>query len=102
VEAFYFLPLTEEDESPVLCSIPEVRDRRRRHWAAFGMTDFVETHLPFAGDAGDRDYWIDLRTGTIKSVRWDEENGALVPRLIAVAPDFRSFCVHIAADRTRH
>ncbi|OWA35188.1 hypothetical protein B9G55_10965 [Saccharibacillus sp. O16] len=101
VEAFNFLPLFEEDESPVLRSIPEVRDSRRRHWAAFDMTDFIETHLPFAGDAGDHDYWIDLREGTIKSVRWEEADGSLVPKVIVVAPEFRSFCTHLAADRTR-
>ncbi|OWR27753.1 SMI1/KNR4 family protein [Saccharibacillus sp. O23] len=100
VEAFNCFPLREGDESPVLLSIPQARQRRMRHWAAFGLADFVETHLPFAGDAGDHDYWLDLRDGTVKTVRWNETDGALVPAILAVAPGFREFCTSLAAERT--
>lgn len=101
VEAFHCFPVLEEDESPVLLSIPQVRERRSRYWNALGLAEFIGTHLPFAGDAGDRDYWLDLRTGTIKTVRWSEEDDARVPEIIEVAPSFEAFCDRLAAARNR-
>lgn len=101
VEAFHFFPVFEEDESPVLLAIPQARERRSRYWDSPVLAEFIETHLPFAGDAGDRDYWLDLRAGTVKTVRWREADGVLVPDVMAVAPGFQEFCTGLAASRER-
>lgn len=53
---------------------------------------FMETHIPFAGNAGGNDFFIEIPTGTIKYISWeyDIEEG-----LIGVAHSFKDFCLAI-------
>lgn len=53
---------------------------------------FVETHIPFAGDAAGNDFFIEIPTGIIKYISWeyDIEEG-----LIDVANNFKEFCLAI-------
>lgn len=92
IESFYFIPRHAGDDSPVLLSIPDVRERRKRYSA--GMKKFCETHLPFAGDGGDHDYWLDLKTGVIKLMIPEESEEAIL-----IAPSFKDFCTYLQASR---
>ncbi|WP_420480876.1 SMI1/KNR4 family protein [Burkholderia lata] len=60
---------------------------------------FCRTHFPFAGDAGDNDFWIDLRTGEIKYVLWESEEN--VDDVIDIAPTFSDFVNNIVPRRRR-
>lgn len=53
---------------------------------------FMETHIPFAGNAGGNDFFIEISTGTIKYISWeyDIEEG-----LIGVASNFKDFYLAI-------
>jgi hypothetical protein len=53
---------------------------------------FLETHIPFAGDAGGNEFYIEIPTGVIKylAVEYDIEEG-----LSEVASGFREFCMAI-------
>lgn len=92
IESFYFIPRYPGDDSPVLLAMPDVWERRKRYSTA--MRKFCETHLPFAGDGGDHDYWLDLTTGLIKLMVPEESEEAIL-----VAPSFKDFCTHLQASR---
>lgn len=53
---------------------------------------FMETHFPFAGNAGGNDYFIELPTGIVKYVSWEYE---IEEGLIDVGANFKEFCLAI-------
>jgi len=52
---------------------------------------FVETHVPFAGDAAGNDFFIEIPTGIVKYVSWEYE----LEGILEVAKNFREFCLAI-------
>ncbi|EAY9404754.1 SMI1/KNR4 family protein, partial [Salmonella enterica] len=54
-------------------------------------------HFPFAGDAGDNDYWLDMESGNVKYIRWESDDNP--DNAIIVAPTFYDFCMSIQATR---
>lgn len=57
-----------------------------------GAKKFMETNIPFAGDAGGNHFFIEIPTGEIKYVFWEYD---LEEGLIWVAPGFKDFCLAI-------
>ncbi|WP_159093983.1 MULTISPECIES: SMI1/KNR4 family protein [Stenotrophomonas] len=91
LEAFHYIEAPHMPANPRLVSMGEVMKWRRDHHPE--ARAFLEFHIPFAGDCGDNDYWIDLRTGAVKfTVSWD---GIRANEAIPVAPDFLAFCANI-------
>ncbi|KZE80958.1 hypothetical protein AV926_09290 [Myroides marinus] len=50
---------------------------------------FVETHIPFATNAAGNDFFIEIPTGEIKYISWEDE---IEEGLIWIAPSFKDFC----------
>ena len=54
----------------------------------------METHFPFAGNAGGNDFFIEIPTGIVKYVSWEYD---LEEGLYNVVANFKSFCFAIKA-----
>lgn len=52
------------------------------------LRTFIETHIPFADDGFGNDIWIELSSGAIKKVYYDNDP----PFQLMVAPSFVAFC----------
>ncbi|HEM6916185.1 TPA: SMI1/KNR4 family protein [Providencia stuartii] len=89
-----FISLDDVD-SPYLLSISDVLKYRRKISKDF--IDFTQLNIPFAGDAGDNDYWISLETGEIKYTRSTDID--CLDNIIDIAPSFRDFCLNIQSKR---
>lgn len=58
--------------------------------------EFAEEHMPFAGDAAGNDFWVEISTGIIKYISWEDD----FPEAITIAaPNFREFCLAIEPYR---
>jgi hypothetical protein len=53
---------------------------------------FAETHIPFARDCAGNDFWIEMQTGLIKYISWED---GLPNGIVVVAPNFKDFCLAI-------
>lgn len=53
---------------------------------------FMETHFPFAGNAGGNVFFIEIPTGIVKYVSWEYD---LEEGLYNVVANFKSFCLAI-------
>ncbi|WP_113618219.1 SMI1/KNR4 family protein [Chitinophaga flava] len=93
VESFHFIPRYPGDDSPFLLAMNMVWERKAKYSSA--LKDFCKSHVPFAGDGSDNDYWLDLQTGLIKSIRWEESDHP--DDAILIAPSFYEFCTHLQA-----
>ena len=52
------------------------------------LREFFDEHIPFADDGFGNDFWIELSSGVIKKVYYDDD-----PLFqLMVAPSFISFC----------
>lgn len=94
IESFNFISLDDVD-SPYLLSISDVLKYRRKISKDF--INFTQLNIPFAGDAGDDDYWISLETGEIKYTRSTDID--CLDNIIDIAPSFRDFCLNIQSKR---
>ena len=88
IEAFNFIPIFKEQENPRLLSTLEVVEFRKI--AHNVNSTFLRENIPFASDAGDNDFWINILTGSISYTITNELTTH--PSTIFVAPDFRTFC----------
>ncbi|HDS1039544.1 TPA: hypothetical protein QDZ42_004258 [Stenotrophomonas maltophilia] len=88
IEAFNFIPTFEKQEDPRLLSTLQVVEFRKI--AHNVNTKFLSENIPFAGDAGDNDFWLNKSTGSISYTITNELTPH--PNTIFVAPDFRTFC----------
>ena len=52
------------------------------------LREFFDEHIPFADDGFGNDFWIELSSGVIKKVYYDDDP----PFQLMVAPSFISFC----------
>lgn len=95
IEAFNFIPTHQNQTHPRLMSTSEILESRRVHYKE--NSNFLSNNIPFAGDAGDNDFWIDTSTGIIRYTR--TENLSDFSRAILVAPNFRTFCNAIRGSR---
>ncbi|HDT6507335.1 TPA: SMI1/KNR4 family protein [Klebsiella aerogenes] len=95
IEGFNFIQSYPDEESPFLLSINEVWDIRRKY--SESIKEFAKQHFPFAGDAGDNDYWLDMGSGNVKYIRWESDDNP--DNAIIVAPTFYDFCMGIQANR---
>ncbi|MDC9623464.1 SMI1/KNR4 family protein [Xenorhabdus sp. XENO-7] len=95
IEAFNFISLNDKEDSPYLLSISDVLKYRSKISQDF--LKFAQSHLPFAGDAGDNDYWIDLDSGRIKYTRSSDID--CLNNIIDIAPSFHEFCMNIQSAR---
>ncbi len=58
--------------------------------------EFAEKHMPFAGDAAGNDFWVEISSGIIKYISWEDD----FPEAITIAaPNFREFCLAIEPYR---
>ncbi|WP_422347285.1 SMI1/KNR4 family protein [Stenotrophomonas sp. DR009] len=88
IEAFHFFPAFEKQENQRLTSISEVIGFRK---IAHNVSSiFLKENIPFAGDAGDNDFWLNTSTGSISYTITNELTHH--PSTIFIAPDFRTFC----------
>lgn len=53
---------------------------------------FVETHIPFARDAAGNEFFIEINSGVIKYISWED---GLTENITDIAPDFKEFCMAI-------
>ncbi|UXB16484.1 hypothetical protein K7565_02165 [Stenotrophomonas maltophilia] len=88
IEAFNFIPTFEKQENPRLLSTLQVIEFRKI--AHNVNSTFLRENIPFASDAGDNDFWINILTGAISYTITNELTTH--PSTIFVAPDFRTFC----------
>ncbi|WP_406233219.1 hypothetical protein ACI703_18095 [Isoptericola jiangsuensis] len=88
IEAFNFIPVFEKQENPRLLSTLQVAEFRKI--AHNVNSTFLRENIPFAGDAGDNDFWLDILTGSISYTITNELTTH--PSTIFVAPDFPTFC----------
>lgn len=95
IEGFNFIQSYPNEESSFLLSINEIWDTRRKY--SKNMKEFAKRHFPFAGDAGDNDYWLDMESGYVKYIRWESDDNP--DSAIIVAPTFHDFCMKIQANR---
>ncbi|WP_423380641.1 SMI1/KNR4 family protein [Burkholderia sp. LMG 32019] len=98
IESFYYVGEKYFDEDKVnLRSAEKVRKLRARYSDKRDI--FGRSHFPFAGDAGDNDFWIDLKTGGVKYVLWESEEN--VDDIIDIAPTFSDFVNNIVPRRRK-
>lgn len=65
IESFYYVGEKYFGERKInLRSAEKVRKLRARYSKARDI--FCRRHFPFAGDAGDNDFWINVATGEVK------------------------------------
>lgn len=96
VSSFFHIPLIEDDEdSEYTLSIPEAAERREGYSNKFDK--FVLFHIPFADNFGDNDFWIDVQTGEVKYIDYEECDNP--DDAILIAPSFIEFCEHLQAKR---
>lgn len=93
IESFFFVPLHPGERFSGLRSLVRVREQRAQYYSE--LKSFIETHFPFAGDAGDNDYWIEIPSGRVKYIRWESfPEGA-----VDIAPSFYDFVSNFASER---
>jgi hypothetical protein len=96
VESFYYVGEKYHDESEVnLRSAEKVRMLRARYSEERDI--FCRDHFPFAGDAGDNDFWIDLNSGAIKYILWESRGNSI--DVVDIAPAFSDFVNNIVPRR---
>ena len=98
VESFYFIPPVSGEIFHGLRSAIRVRELREKHSENIKL--FCSTHFPFAGDAGDNDYWIEYGSGRVQYIHWESvfsSNWKL--NVIDIAPSFDGFCNKILSKR---
>ncbi|MCC8457800.1 MULTISPECIES: SMI1/KNR4 family protein [Photorhabdus] len=98
IEGFNFISRKFYDDSQYLLSINEVWELRKGY--SRNIKEFAKSHFPFAGDAGDNDYWIDMNSGYIKYIRWESDDNP--DNAIIVAPTFYDFCMNLQAERRKN
>ena len=90
VDGFLHIPLPNDEEGESFTySIEKERKRRTGHSDKFD--EFVSCHIPFANDAGDNTYWINIETGKVKFMEY-EYMGYDADKAITVAHSFYDFC----------
>lgn len=82
-----FLPIRVNDEAEGL-NIDLMRYRIEEKYESF--EDFVLFHIPFALDVIDNPFWIDIQTGEIKYIDFEESTNP--DDVITVASSFKEFC----------
>jgi hypothetical protein len=98
VESFYYIGEKYLNDNEVnLRSAEGVRRLRAKYSEKRDF--FCQAHFPFAGDAGDNDFWIDVRTGEVKYVLWESEKN--VGDVIGIAPTFSDFVNNIVSRRRK-
>ena len=85
-----FLPMRVNDEGKGL-NIDTMRYMIEEKYDSF--EDFVLFHIPFAVDVTDNPFWIDIQTGEIKYIDFEESTDP--DDVITVAPSFKEFCKRI-------
>ncbi|MDI9250706.1 hypothetical protein QMZ25_19160 [Stenotrophomonas sp. RS-48] len=88
IEAFNFISTFEGQESARLLSKLKIIEYRTT--AHKVNAKFLKENIPFAGDAGDNDFWLNTLTGSINYTITNELT--IHPKTIFIAPDFRTFC----------
>lgn len=74
---FYVVSDDEYDELEVECfyempnSLVEIWEATKEH--SLHAKLFAEQHIPFARDAAGNDFWIEIDTGMIKYVSWEDD-----------------------------
>ena len=92
IEMFYFIPRDEGEATTCFNSISKMWNLSKSH--SIKPEAFLETHFPFACDAGGNDFWINIETGEVEYFRLDSVNNSV----IVVAPSFYDFCNGIEAE----
>lgn len=94
IASFFHIPLLDdEDEKFHTMSMEKERDLRVISSDEF--TDFVLFHIPIADNYASNSFWIDIQTGEIKYM--DFEENWHPDDAIVVAPSFFDFCKRIEA-----
>lgn len=96
VSSFFHIPVKGDiEDSEYTMSILEAIDRREDYSEDFD--EFTSFHIPFADNFGDNDFWIDIQTGEIKYIDYEESDNP--NDAIIIAPSFIEFCQHLQANR---
>lgn len=95
IESFNFIKSRKSIESDYLLSICEVMKNRSN--ASLALQEFTQNNIPFAGDAGDNDYWIEIPTGRIRYTHSTDPDWA--DNIIDIAPSFYDFCLYLQSKR---
>lgn len=95
VESFNFIKSNQYVKSDYLLSICEVI--RYRSNTSSKLQNFIKNNIPFAGDAGDNDYWIEIPTGRIRYTHSTDPDWA--DNIIDIAPSFYDFCLYLQSKR---
>ncbi|AYH07716.1 SMI1/KNR4 family protein [Pectobacterium parmentieri] len=95
VEGFNFIPQNIDDSSSHILSLIDVWRRRKKY--SEEIKKFCLSHFPFAADAGDNDYWIDIKSGCVKYIRWENDDNP--NNAVMISPSFYDFCINLKAER---
>ncbi len=94
VSSFFHIPLIDDNEdSEYTTSISDASERRGDYSEAFD--ELVLFHIPFAENFGDNDFWIDIQTGEIKYIDYEESDNP--DDTIIIALSFVEFCKYLQA-----
>lgn len=88
LEIFLHIPVGDERKG---VNIEVMKDRIAERYPDF--EDFVLFHIPFAVDVRNNPFWIDIQTGEIKYIDFQESQNP--DDAITVAYSFKDFCKHI-------
>ena len=65
----------------------------RREGYSENFDEFIDFHFPFAFNDGDNDFWIDIQSGEVKYI--DYEDFGYDPKAIIVASSFNEFITNL-------
>ena len=89
VSGFYNIPKIGSESS---MSITRALSRREGYSQDFD--EFIDFHFPFAFNDGDNDFWIDIQSGEVKYIDY-EDFGYDPDKAIIVASSFKEFITNL-------
>ena len=66
----------------------------RREGYSEDFNDFIDFHFPFAFNDGDNDFWIDIQSGEVKYIDY-EDFGYDSNKAIIVSSSFKDFIMNL-------
>lgn len=95
IESFHYIETPSILQHPRLLSIKEVINNKKISYPR--NSEFFQNNIPFAGNCGDNDFWLDTATGIVKYTAMEDDIGP--NNAILVAPSFLDFYTQIQGSR---
>ena len=89
VSGFYNIPKIGRESG-----MSTARALSRREGYSEDFNDFIDFHFPFAFNDGDNDFWIDIQSGEVKYIDY-EDFGYDSNKAIIVSSSFKDFIMNL-------